>query len=65
MVELKEDNLNGLGNKGDKGILLYKLYEPVDGWEYMVRLYSGSTEAFLEKDLRLAVKTLDKVSLLW
>lgn len=65
VVELKEDNLNGLGNKGDKGMLLYKLYEPVDGWEYMVRLYSGTTEAFLEKDLRLAVKTLDKVNLVW
>ena len=65
MVELKEDNLNGLGNKGDKGILLYKLYEPVDGWEYMVRLYAVSTEAFLEKDLKLAVKTLDKVNMAW
>lgn len=65
VVELKRDNLNGLGNKGDKGVLLYKLYEPVDGWEYMVRLYSGTTEAFLEKDLRLAVKTLDKVNLVW
>ena len=65
VVELKRDNLNGLGNKGDKGVLLYKMYEPVDGWEYMVRLYSGSTEAFLEKDLRVAVKTLDKVNLVW
>ena len=65
VVELKRDNLNGLGNKGDKGILLYKLYEPVDGWEYMVRLYSGSTEGFLEKDLKLAVKTIDKVNMAW
>lgn len=65
VVELKRDNLTGIGNKGDKGVLLYKLYEPVDGWEYMVKLYSGSTEAFLEKDLILAVKTLDKVNLLW
>lgn len=65
IVELKEDNLNGLGNKGDKGVLLYKLYKPVDGWECMVRLYSGSTEAFLEKDLRLSVKVLDKVNLVW
>ena len=65
LVELKEDNLNGIGNKGDKGVLLYKLYEPIDEWECVVRLYGGSTEAFLEKDLRLAVKTLDKVSLLW
>lgn len=61
VVELKRDNLNGIGNKGDKGVLLYKLYEPVDGWEYMVKLYSGSTEAFLEKDLKLSVKNIDKV----
>ena len=65
VVELKRDNLNGIGNKGDKGVLLYKLYEPVDGWEYMVRLYSGSTEAFLEKDLKLSTKHIDKVSLAW
>ena len=65
VVELKRDNLEGIGCKGDKGVLLYKLYEPVDGWEYMVKLYSGSTEAFLEKDLKLAVKTIDKVNIAW
>ena len=65
VVELKRDNLEGIGCKGDKGVLLYKLYEPVDGWEYMVKLYSGSTEAFLEKDLKLAVKTIDKVNTAW
>lgn len=65
VVELKRDNLNGIGNKGDKGVLLYKLYEPVDGWEYVVKLYSGSTEAFLEKDLKLSVKTLDKIITAW
>lgn len=65
VVELKRDNLTGIGNKGDKGVLLYKLYKPVDGYEYMVRLYSGSTEAFLEKDLKLAVKNIDKVSFAW
>ena len=65
VVELKRDNLNGIGNKGDKGVLLYKLYEPVDGWDYMVRLYSGSTEGFLEKDLKLSVKTLDKIITAW
>ena len=65
VVELKRDNLNGIGNKGDKGVLLYKLYEPVDGWEYVVKLYSGSTEGFLEKDLKLAVKTIDKVNMAW
>lgn len=65
VVELKRDNLNGIGNKGDKGVLLYKLYNPVDGWEYMVRLYSGATEGFLEKDLTLATKTIDKVNHVW
>lgn len=65
VVELKRDNLNGIGNKGEKGVVLYKLHNPVDGWEYMVRLYSGSTEAFLEKDLKLAVKTIDKVNFEW
>lgn len=65
VVELKRDNLNGIGNKGDKGVLLYKLYEPVDGWEYMVKLYSGSTEAFLEKDLKLSTKNIDKVNMAW
>ena len=65
VVELKRDNLTGIGNKGDKGVLLYKLYEPVDGWEYVVKLYSGSTEGFLEKDLKLAVKTIDKVNIAW
>lgn len=61
MVELKRDNLNGIGNKGDKGVLLYKLYKPVDGYDYMIKLYNGATEGFLEKDLKLAVKTIDKV----
>lgn len=65
VVELKRDNLNGIGRKGEKGLVLYKLYEPVDGWEYMVKLYNGSTEAFLEKDLKLAVKNIDKVSFAW
>ena len=65
VVEVKRDNLNGIGNKGDKGVILYKLYEPVDGWEYVVKLYSGSTEGFLEKDLKLSVKTLDKIITAW
>lgn len=65
VVELKRDNLEGTGCKGDKGVLLYKLYKPVDGWEYLVKLYSGSTEAFLEKDLKLSVKNIDKVNVAW
>ena len=65
IIELKRDNLNGIGNKGDKGVILYKLYEPVDGWEYVVKLYSGSTEAFLEKDLKLSTKNIDKVNMAW
>lgn len=65
MVELKRDNLEGLGRKGEKGVVLYKLYRPVDGYDYMVRLYSGATEGFLEKDLKLSVKTLDKINMAW
>lgn len=65
VVELTRDNLGGIGNKGDKGVLLYKLYKPVDGYEYMVRLHSGATEGFLEKDLKLSVKTLDKIITAW
>ncbi|BBQ04305.1 hypothetical protein [Enterococcus phage vB_EfaS-DELF1] len=65
VVELKRDNLEGMGCKGDKGVVLYKLYNPVDGWDYMVKLYSGSTEAFLEKDLKLSVKTIDKIITVW
>lgn len=65
VVELKRDNLNGLGNKGDKGVLLYKMYKPVDGYEYMVKLYKGSTEGFDEKDLKVAVKNIDKVNIVW
>ena len=65
IVELKRDNLEGFGVKGDKGLILYKLYEPVDGYEYMVKLYSGSTEGFDEKDLKLSVKNIDKVSFAW
>lgn len=65
VVELKRDNLTGIGNKGEKGVLLYKLYEPVDGWEYVVKLYSGATEAFLEKDLKLSTKNIDKVNMAW
>ena len=65
VVELKRDNLNGVGNRCDKGIVLYKLYEPVDGYEIMVKLFSGSTEAFLQKDLKLAAKNIDKVNFTW
>lgn len=62
IVELKRDNLEGFGVKGDKGLILYKLYKTVDGYEVLVRLENGSTEAFLEKDLKLSTKNIDKVS---
>lgn len=65
VVELKRDNLEGIGCKGDKGVLLYKMYEPVDGYEVLVRLENGATEAFLEKDLKLAVKNIDKMTMAW
>ena len=63
VVELKRDNLEGVGCKGDKGVLLYKMYEPVDGYEVLVRLENGATEGFLEKDLKLTVKTIDKINI--
>lgn len=65
IIELAHDNELGVGKKGDKGKVLYKLYEPVDGWNYMVKLYNGATEAFLEKDLKIAAKKLDKFVLVW
>ena len=65
VVELKRDNLNGIGNKGDKGVIHCFLYKPVDGYEVLVRLENGSTEGFLEKDLKLSVKTIDKVNMAW
>ena len=65
VVELKRDNLEGIGCKGDKGVLLYKMYAPVDGYEVLVRLENGATEGFLEKDLKLSVKTLDKIITAW
>lgn len=60
-MELKNDNLNGIGNKGDKVIVLAKLYKPVDGWEVIVRFANGTTEGLLERQLKKAVKTLDKI----
>ncbi|WZP34446.1 hypothetical protein [Enterococcus phage vB_Efm8_KEN21] len=63
VVELKRDNLEGVGCKGDKGVLLYKMYEPVDGYEVLVRLENGATEGFLEKDLKLTVKTIAKINI--
>lgn len=60
-MELKNDNLNGIGNKGDKVMVLAKLYKPVDGWEVIVRFANGTTEGLLERQLKKAVKTLDKI----
>lgn len=60
-AELKNDNLNGIGNKGDKVMVLAKLYKPVDGYEVVVRFANGTTEGLLERQLKKAVKTLDKI----
>lgn len=65
VVELKQDNQNGVGCKGDKGVIHCYLYKPVDGYEVLVKLYNGATEGFMKKDLKLAVKTIDKVNLAW
>lgn len=63
-VELKNDNHNGIGNKGDKVMVLAKLYKPVDGWEIIVRFANGATEGLLERQLKMTTKTLDKITLI-
>lgn len=61
-VELKNDNLNGIGNKGDKVYILAKVFKPIDGVELICRFANGCTEGFLERELKLATKTLDKIT---
>lgn len=63
-VELKTDNMNGIGRKGDKGVVLYKLFKDADSLEIMVKFVNGTTEAFLEKELTLSAKTLDKLHII-
>lgn len=63
-LELKNDNHNGIGNKGDKVYVLAKLFKPVDGVELMCRFKNGATEGFLERELKLATKTLDRIRIL-
>lgn len=60
-VELKNDNLNGIGNKGDKVYILAKVFKPIDGVELICRFANGATEGFLQRELKLATKTLDKI----
>lgn len=60
-VELKNDNHNGIGNKGDKVYILAKVFKPVDGVELICRFANGATEGFLQRELKLATKTLDKI----
>lgn len=59
-VELKHDNLNGIGSKGDKVYILAKVFKPIDGVEVICRFANGATEGFLQRELKLATKTLDK-----
>jgi len=63
-MELKNDNLNGIGNKGDKVMVLAKLYKPVDGWEIIVRFANGATEGLLERQLKMTTKTLDRITVI-
>lgn len=63
-MELKNDNLNGIGNKGDKVMVLAKLYKPVDGWEVIVRFANGTTEGLLERQLKMTTKTLDRITVI-
>lgn len=60
-VELKNDNHNGIGNKGDKVYILAKVFKPIDGVELICRFANGATEGFLQRELKLATKTLDKI----
>lgn len=63
-VQLKNDNLNGIGNKGDKVYILAKVFKPIDGVELICRFANGATEGFLQRELKLATKTLDKIILI-
>lgn len=63
-VQLKNDNLNGIGNKGDKVYILAKVFKPIDGVELICRFVNGATEGFLQRELKLATKTLDKITLI-
>lgn len=60
-AELKNDNHNGIGNKGDKVYILTKVFKPIDGVELICRFSNGCTEGFLQRELKLATKTLDKI----
>ena len=63
-LELKNDNHNGIGNKGDKVYVLAKVFKPVDGVEVICRFPNGATEGFLERELKLATKTLDRITVI-
>ncbi|WZP35568.1 hypothetical protein [Enterococcus phage vB_Efs30_KEN14] len=63
-VELKNDNHNGIGSKGDKAYILAKAFKPIDGVELICRFANGCTEGFLQRELKLATKTLDKITLI-
>lgn len=60
LVELKKDNEQGYGSKGERGLIKYELYRPVDGWEILVSFEDGKYEGFMKKDLMLAPKTISK-----
>lgn len=62
-VELKNDNLTGIGNKGDKVFILAQVFKPIDGVELVCRFANGCTEGFLQRELKLATKTIDKITL--
>lgn len=63
-MELKNDNHNGIGNKGDKVYILAKVFKPVDGVELICRFANGATEGFLQRELKLATKTLDRITII-
>lgn len=61
-IQLRRDNLNGVGNKGDTGFVKDLLYKPMDGWEVLVKLSNGGTEGFMFEDLEKQIKHLTRVS---
>lgn len=63
-AELKNDNHNGIGKKGDKVYILAKLFKPIDGVELICRFANGATEGFLQRELKLTTKTLDKITVI-
>lgn len=60
-VELKNNNLEGIGRKGQRGIVVSQLYRPVDGYDLLVRFDDGTTEGFYKTKLQKVIKQLTRL----